>query len=163
MNSRPQRSVVTRIATMGLALTGLCPALHGCIDVQGGAVELSWSLEDYAGNTVKGCARNRVKQMRLWWEADATLRSATWPCGQDSAVTGFTLPEGNVFLSVEPVCEHGVPPMEGTFVAPAPVARVVHAGEVVTLNTVLVMVRNDCVNKNTEDELDGTDCICLLP
>jgi hypothetical protein len=143
--SHPVRSAAVAIAIRAVALT-LCLAVHGCSDVHGGAVELSWKLRASAGSSVTflDCAiglpgTGNVEKIRLDWDVDGAQGSREWLCTDDHGATGFELPEGTALLSVSPVCAtHDAAPE--TYTAPAPEQRRVIAGNTINLGGVELLL-----------------------
>lgn len=155
----PRRPVPTRTRPLIVAIAMLVwPTIHGCDSVTGGAIEASWYLRD-VGGAQTSCADAHVGTVRLWWEVERTVdgsvnrtrRYDAWTCGDTRGVTGFDLPPGPASLWLEPVCDSGNAPAEGTYRTPSPIVRTITEGEVITLVTQLVEVRAaDC----------GTACTC---
>jgi hypothetical protein len=143
----------------------LCPA---CTEINGGAVELSWSLRSFDGASVARCRDVSIEQVRLCWEpvaggstsAGETCRAAlswTFPCDESSGVTGFDLPPGSTAFWILPVCTDGDPADAGTYEVPPPIVRTVEDGKIVSLNSLLLVVSppdGDCA--------DG-HCTCQRP
>lgn len=137
---------------------GLCLFVHGCADVGGGAVELSWKLRAATGSpdTFLDCAvglpgTGEVDQIRLEWDVDGVVGQRQWRCSDDHGVTGFELPEGAALLQVRPVCATG-DPLPSTYTAPAPEQRVVIAGDTISLGGVEILLEvSSC---------DLQPCIC---
>jgi hypothetical protein len=140
----------------------LCLAVHGCADVDGGAVELSWKLRAASGSsdTFLDCAitlepTNRVvhvSKIQLEWEVAGDVGTRSWKCDDDHGVTNFELPEGRALLHVSPICANGVVAEPSTFRAPAPEQRDVIVGNVVSLGGVeLLLEVSSC---------DLQPCIC---
>lgn len=143
--------------------TLLCLSVHGCEDVNGGAVELSWklrpassSLEDkFVGCNPGRAETNRVTDIRLDWEvrdqAGVRAGSEDWPCTDNHGATGFELPEGDALLRVTPLCAGG-PADPTSYIAPAAEQRRVIVGDTVSLGAVeLVVIVTDCTAQR---------CIC---
>jgi hypothetical protein len=136
----------------------LCLGVHGCANVEGGAVELSWKLRAATGSdttfldcTVGLPGTGPVTHIRLDWEVDGVPAFRQWPCEDDHGVTGFELPEGRALLRVSPVCAGGAAAPE-TYTAPAPQQRNVIAGNTVSLGGVeLLLEVSSC---------DQQACIC---
>lgn len=131
--------------------TALCLAVHGCAEVDGGAVELSWklrpaasTLEDKFVACDSGLAgTGAVSRIRLDWEmqdGSGRAASATWRCSDNRGVTGFDLPEGEALLWVSPECASG-PASAETYTAPAPQRRVVNLGDTVSLGAVEIVLQ----------------------
>lgn len=140
--------------------TLLCLSVHatGCVDVNGGAVELSWKLRAITGSeqTFLSCnvglpGTGRVTDIRLDWDVDGVPGFRQWPCETDHGVTGFELPEGRAVLRVRPVCGDA-PDAPETYTAPAPEQRIVIAGNTVSLGGVeLLLEVSSCSDR---------PCIC---
>jgi hypothetical protein len=148
-----------RVATSprAVALT-LCLGVHGCNDVSGGAVELSWKLRGTAGSTetfltceIDRPGTGNIEKIRLDWNVDGVAASREWPCDDGHGTTGFELPEGTALLQVSPVCAmHDAAP--DTYTAPAPEQRTVIAGNTISLGGVeLLLEVSSC---------DQQACIC---
>ncbi len=122
-----------------------------CVEIDGGAVELSWALRNFEGNRIRLCDDARVRWIQLAWKsadddgtgavgpADGTLR---FECVENRGVTNFVVPPGPQLLWIEPVCSGGDTPA-GPFQVPAPIRREIVAGTVVTLDALLV-VADEC-------------------
>jgi hypothetical protein len=129
-----------------LALVSL-GALGGCIEVDGGAVELSWklrpassSLRDKFVECDSGLpGTNPVTQIRLSWQVGDVTGTAAWRCDDNHGVTGFDLPAGDALLSIAPECAVG-PASTVTYTAPAPVRRRVISGDTVSLGAVEIVL-----------------------
>jgi hypothetical protein len=140
-----------------VALT-LCLAVHGCANVDGGAVELSWKLRAATGSdhTFLDCGvgvqgAGRVAFIRLDWDVDGVADFRQWSCEDDHGVTKFELPEGRALLRVSPVCAKKEA-STATYIAPAPEQRTVIAGDTVSLGGVeLLLEVSSC---------DQQACIC---
>jgi hypothetical protein len=127
-----------RTAVAPLALACL-PVHAGCEQVDGGAVEVSWSLYDQNGSTTN-CGEFGVEEMVIEWEVvgDGSFHFS-FECGNYHGVTDFQVPAGEAALWLHPRC-HGVDATQGTFSAPPPIVRTITAGEVVTLDTQLIQL-----------------------
>jgi hypothetical protein len=144
--------------------TVLCLLVHGCEDVNGGAVELSWklrpassSLEDkFVGCDPDRTGTNPVISMHLDWEvrdpAGVRTGSDDWPCTDNHGATGFDLPPGDALLTVTPLCAEG-PADPASYIAPAAEQRRVIVGDTVSLGAVEIVV---VVTVCTETQ----PCIC---
>ena len=141
---------------------GLCLAVHGCTDVDGGAVELSWKLRALTGSrdTFLDCAIQlaptnqvvNVARIQLDWDVDGEQGVRSWPCDDDHGVTRFELPAGQALLRVSPICSNGMVAAASTFSAPAPEQRTVIVGNTVSLFGVeLLLEVSSC---------DLQPCIC---
>jgi hypothetical protein len=135
---------------MALA-TVLCLLVHGCENVNGGAVELSWklrpassSIEDKFVSCNPGRASTGpVIEMRLDWtitvQGGEETGSRRWPCTDNHGVTGFELPEGVALLTVTPICAYG-DAKSASYIAPAGEQRRVIAGDTISLGAVEIVV-----------------------
>lgn len=155
--SHQVRRLRVAAASRAVALT-LCLGVHGCADVNGGAVELSWKLRATTGadQTFLDCAvgvqgAGSVAFIRLDWEVNGVQDFRQWSCDDDHGVTGFELPEGRALLRVSPVCANKEASSE-TYIAPAPEQRMVIAGDTVSLGGVELLLEVSSCDKQT--------CIC---
>ena len=131
-----------------IVATALCLSVHGCADVDGGAVELSWklrptssSLEDKfvecdSGRTGTG----PVTYIRLDWEVSGVVGSSAWSCDDNHGVTKFDLPTGMALLTVRPECGDHLPADPASYIAPAVEQRRVSPGDTVSLGAVELVV-----------------------
>ena len=139
-------------ARMTLA-TGLCLLVHGCADVDGGAVELSWKLRPASSSLEDkfvDCEPNKlgtgeVAGIRLDWEVLDRAKvvhtgSKPWKCTENHGVTGFDLPEGDALLRVTPVCAGGQDANRASYIAPAAEQRRVIPGDTISLGAVEIVV-----------------------
>jgi hypothetical protein len=139
-----------------LAIAAL--ALVGCVEVDGGAVELSWSLRAFSGEPVE-CGDADVGGVRLCWrEAPAERALATdcdgaeaieFDCDDQHGSSRFELASGRTGFLVEPTCRDGEPAAAGTYQVPAPIVRDVNEGEVVTLSSLAIIVSDNSANPPT--------------
>lgn len=145
----------------------LCLAVHGCTDVQGGAVELNWKLRALPGSdaTFLECSIGlqpthqvvEVARIQLEWDVETDIGvhdvgARSWPCDDDHGVTKFELPAGQALLHVRPICANGVVAEPSTFASPAPEQREVIVGNIVSLNAIeLLLEVSSC---------DLQPCIC---
>jgi hypothetical protein len=153
---------VTVAKPLRAVVFALCLAVHGCADVNGGAVELSWKLRAASGSTSTflNCAITlapnntpaEVARIQLHWNVDGDEGVRSWPCDDDHGATRFELPEGQALLSVRPICNDGNAAAENTYKAPAPEQRAVIAGNTISLFGVeLLLEVSSCTVK---------PCIC---
>jgi hypothetical protein len=142
---------------------GLGLASMGCVEVEGGAVEFSWTLRNFQGNPIaddlaESCGKVGIDKILLIWEPppdsdERVLGNWEFDCAANRGVTGFVVPEGPQLLRIVPFCQGGVLPGAHTYEVPPPILRDVRSGEVVTLNSLLV-VAEDCSGQST------TGCTC---
>ena len=159
MNRRPAHPVqapirspsrVTRIAA-GLAAVAAVLG-PGCVEIEGGAVELSWSLRTFGGSAVESCSDAAIQDIRLCWEPlvdgattteGAVCRAGQrrrFSCSESSGVTGFVLQPGATAFWIEPVCEDGAAADSGTYEVPPPIVRTVQEGKIISLSSLLLVV-----------------------
>ena len=150
------------VMTVGqITLGALTIFATSCATVDGGAVELSWTLRPASSSLTDkfvSCDANidnvqfHVAEIRLDWVSMGEPGPGTaWPCGDSHGVTKFELPPGDTLLRVSPVCDSG-PAATDTYTAPAPERRTVIAGDTVSLGAVeLVLQVSSC---------DRQPCIC---
>jgi hypothetical protein len=169
MNRRGTRAVRARLARLAITLACVGPGCAdgsglGCDEAQGGAVELSWSLEAPDGQRIERCGDARVGRIRLQWNEGGMGNEASWPCDDRSGVTNFLVPAGETRLWVEPVCVDGFRLLQRSFEAPAPIVRHVEEAELVTLNAVLITVETNCEERCSCVCGDATDsCTDIEP
>jgi hypothetical protein len=145
-------------------LLALGLAFMGCVEVEGGAVEFSWTLRNFQGNPIadnlaESCSKVGIDKILLIWEpppdsGERVLGNWSFDCEANRGVTGFVVPEGPQLLRIVPFCQGGVLPRAHTYEVPPPILRDVRDGEVVTLNSLLVVVQ-DCSGQGTD-----TGCTC---
>lgn len=145
------------IVALGLAVTG-------CVEVEGGAVEFSWTLRNFEGNPIaddpaESCGLVRIDRIRLIWESppdngELVLGNDDFDCEANRGVTGFVVPAGSQLLRIIPICEGDMLPQVHTYEVPPPILRDVQSGEVVTLNSLLV-VAEACGVQGA-----NSDCTC---
>ena len=141
-----------------LALVGL----PGCVQVQGGAIELSWSLRSFRGDPVDKCADSSIARIRVLWQANdetANPSFTDFACQDSAGVTGFVVPGGSTRVWVEPICADGINATPGTFSVPAPIVRDVSVGAVVTLNSLLIVVSDN--TKDATEQCLAAGCTCV--
>jgi hypothetical protein len=136
-------------------VAALLAASVACVEVEGGAVELSWSLRAFDGDPVD-CADADVAGVRLCWRAAppgealaATCdgaRTLDFDCDDQHGSSRFDLASGRTGFLVEPTCRDGEPADDGTYQVPAPIVRDVVEGEVVTLSSLAIIVSDNSTN-----------------
>lgn len=126
-----------------------------CVEVNGGAAELSWALRDFEGRPISGdeppCTLTNIGAIRLNWkavtgDADGVLVADGWdtfPCSDNRGVTDFIIPAGRQMLWVEPICEDDAG-TAGSYEVPPPIVRSVEEGTVTTLDALLIVADQDC-------------------
>ncbi len=123
-----------------LLLLPLMFAAHGCVQIEGGAAELSWSLRNSSGKTLS-CAEVDITHLRLCWyllqgEDSGCPNFQEFPCDKSTGVTAFDITPGETALFIEPVFGNAA----CSYAVPAPIVRDVEEGRVVTLNSLLVVI-----------------------
>lgn len=165
LNSRPAgRVFVGALFAVGLS---------GCVQIDGGAAELSWSIRDSEGRSVSTCSDVSIQKIRLCWQSveEAGTETLTCPdtraeefeCVERTGVTGFEIDPGRTALFIIPLCEPGdagiQPAVEESYVVPPPIVRTVEDGRVVTLNSLLLVVnRTNCCEEIGQTECDQCTC-----
>jgi len=117
-----------------------CLAIGACVDINGGAVELSWSLRQQDGSGIT-CAEAQVARIQLCYTPEGgggvADCSNEWPCTDVRGTTDFDVPPGRYALSIVPVCAQ--PGQTISAVVPPPIVRDVTLGDVVQMNALLVV------------------------
>ena len=156
---------MTRIAAFCLTLSGCW--ISACIEIDGGAAEVSWSLRSQEGESVDSCRGALIHDVRLCWEAvdeGSVLGSGgpcrsqhrrSFPCEESSGITAFNLEPGQTAFWIEPICDDGAPADAGTYQVPPPIVRNVEDGQIVSLNSLLLVVVTQ-----TGDGCPPTGCTC---
>lgn len=129
-------------------VAALVALLGACVDVDGGAVELSWKLRPASSSLPDkfvGCesgldGTGAVTRIRLDWEVEGRAGFEAWRCDDSHGVTGFDLPEGEALLWITPECASGAAD-PATYIVPAPERRQVILGDTVSLGAVEVVVQ----------------------
>ena len=122
-------------------------AAQGCVDVRGGAVELSWTIRTEEGGSCS-CARAEIDRIELLatpcdlLESDGTCvgspqhRNAwTWSCQESHGTTLFDIPEGRWGFKIEAFTMNDLP---AEAAVPPPIVRDVVTGEVAMLDALLI-------------------------
>jgi hypothetical protein len=164
MNSHSRPSVEGRMPKSVAVITvafGLLANLVGstaCVEIDGGAVELSWLVRDFDGEP-NNCRTPGIDQIVVNWQAlDSEMQPTEFrdvhpfSCSARRGVTGFDIPEGLTSLHIVPVCANTGQAAEGPYEVPPPIVRHVGLGEVVTLNQLLVVA--------SDEECEGETCTC---
>lgn len=159
MNSRTAGAVVFLVSSyFGVALAG-------CVPVDGGAVELSWTVRTSKGQPAR-CDRRDEGFNEVLGDVGLCVRPCTvirdgqcigdvppspdcggrgvkvrsWPCDRLRGVTRFEITAGRKELWIEVTCPDGTP---ASVAVPESVVRDVADGEVTQLNAVLITVPAD--------------------
>jgi hypothetical protein len=153
---------VTVAKPLRAVVFGLCLAVHGCVDVNGGAVELSWKLRAETGSdlTFLDCVISlaptnqvvEVSQIQLDWRVGDEVGVRRFLCNDEAGATKFEVPAGQAFLHVTPICPNNVVADPATFSSPPPEQREVNVGDTVSLGAIEILVEvSSC---------DLQPCIC---
>ncbi len=141
-----------------LALLGSQLGTSACVEVEGGAVELSWSLRTPEGEP-NSCSASRIGKVRLCWApaGDMVARvcegSRTFGCIEERGFSRFEIEPGETAFWIEPLCaDTSVVPEPASYEVPPPILRAVSAGQVVTLNALLIIA--------TGADCNGAGCTC---
>ena len=152
MNRQAVRAVAMPV------LFGFGVGLAGCVPVDGGAVELSWTVRSLGDPY--GCVReeggrvvDRIGDISLCARActvivdgqcvgDVTCPVRSWPCERLMGATRFEIVAGRKELWIEVGCPDGTP---ANVVVPEPIVRDIADGEVTQLNALLITVPADGV------------------
>lgn len=156
MNRRTSISVEAaspgpRLRVIWIAALWAAIGSAGCVEIDGGAVELSWSLRSFEGNSVGNCGDVGISRMQICWQSledDQPLdtlaclseHSADFPCSEANGTSGFTIDPGRTAFWLEPLCENAQPPAPESYQVPPPITRQVEEGRIVTLDSLLVVV-----------------------
>ena len=142
--------VVNRVAVgvvvraISCALTAAVGVLSGaCVDVNGGAVELSWSLRTATGMETT-CQTAGITQVALCVRqcdmttctGPAICPAATWECDRLRGATLFDIAPGRTELTIRADCSGGA----ANVVLPPPLVRDIVTGDVTQLNALLITV-----------------------
>jgi hypothetical protein len=159
---RPRRA--TRVAALWVTVLGSTgPA---CVAIDGGAVEVSWSIRSFDGEATT-CSGAEIRDVRVCWDplGDGAPTGETcradhrrrFPCTDESGVTGFELQPGVTAFWIEPVCMDGDPADPGTYQVPPPIVRTVEEGKIVSLDSLLLVVQP------MDDGCTNAPCTCVRP
>jgi len=118
-----------------------------CVDVNGGAVELSWEIRANDGSR-RDCTDEGIVQVNLCAQScdvqvagacagDVLCPVETWACSGEHGATQFEIPAGPSALSIQPICDDGTL-ANGT--VPDPIVRTIANGRVTQLNALLIVV-----------------------
>ncbi len=148
-----------------LSLGGIAGGTSGCVQIDGGAVELSWAVRNFEGNPLE-CATAKIDTVRLCWRsvdvtgalACASDAQASFVCDQEQGASAFEVPTGDQSLWVEIDCTTGAAD-PSTYDVPAPIVRTVSEGNIVTLNSLLIVVATP-PNPNTPTFCLDRPCTC---
>ena len=129
----------------------------GCTQIDGGAVEFSWALRDFAGDSIS-CSQAGIETVTLCWQrvddpGDFECQpemSRQFLCAVEQGSTAFEVPTGPTALWIEVTCEGQFQTADPTtYDVPSAIVRTVRDGEIVTLNSLLIVATeaSDCGNR----------------
>lgn len=138
----------------------------GCVQIDGGAVELSWAVFDFGGDG-RSCEFAGISEVTLCWQAADGLSSEfacqpgsshDFDCDTEQGSTAFEVPPGPTSLWIEVTCEQtSLPAAPGSYQVPAPIVRTVRDGEIVSLSSLLI------VATQSGADCGGRACTCPAP
>lgn len=151
MNTRWLPSVEDGVRAILVATFALC--WTACVDIQGAAAEFNWSVRDFSGSIISRCERAGIVEVRLAWQslANASPEQGVdrtpddfepFDCDVRHGVTKFNIPPGAQLLWILPICPDGDPPAPGTYSVPPPILREMRDGEVVSLDSLLIVAHD---------------------
>jgi hypothetical protein len=133
INARRARSTCALLAAgLPLALAG------GCVDVNGGAVEVAWTIKDSTARVVD-CESAGVTAMQLCGTplAGGAPVCNQWACDEHYGATAFEIPEGTYAFLLTPICRLADSHVVGQ--VPPPLVRQIRSGDVASLDALLVV------------------------
>lgn len=122
---------------VGAALAVLGAGGTGCVEIDGGAVEVPWTVFAADGRGAINdcsCAAPAIEYVRLRLTAAdgsdpcATASSCRFECHRKIGATPFMIPPGTYFMSIEPEGADGAPLVPPLVSVPAPMSRQVVRG-----------------------------------
>ena len=135
----------------GLLCACALTVLGGCVEINGGAVEVPWTVfaEDGRG-AINDCACTEptIAFVRLKLEAPPSAPEQADPCagsmacrfscGRKTGATPFMIPAGTYQMSIEPETADGQPIDPGLVMVPAPITRDVVRGAAAELDALQI-------------------------
>src|SRR5450432_2079072 len=92
-------------------------SLVGCVEINGGAVEVSWAIFARDGRAINdcGCSEPRIAEVRLNLVSDpggasqpcAGVAACRFSCGRKVGATPFMVPPGQYLMSLVPIGSDG--------------------------------------------------------
>ena len=135
-------------AVQALAMTALC----SCVNVEGGAVELSWEIRTadgvrpdspcevsgiaQVGLCIRGCADDAAAAEPGTCTGELICPQTRWECEKFTGSTRFDVGTGPAELFIEAYCQDGTK-AQGVQV-PSPIVRRIALGQVTQLNALLI-------------------------
>lgn len=159
---RSSRNGPIAAIAFGLAWPALVAlvAPAGCVDIDGGAVEIAWAVFTKDGRAITdcACADPPIPYVRLNLASDpggaiqpcAGLAACRLACNRKIGATPFIIPPGRYLMSLVAVGADGADLAEGAVESPAPQSRAVVRGQPTELEA--YMLRTNCaVQCNSAD------------
>lgn len=115
-------------------------SMTGCVDVNGGAVELSWTIQDSRGER-RGCDDGPLDVVRLHGlgPEGATWVSDDASCAAHRLASRFQIEPGRWTFALETVCASTG--QVADVQVPDPIARDIVNGQVAQLNALLIVIK----------------------
>lgn len=132
------------------------------MEIDGGAVEFSWAVRDFSGESTD-CITAKIDTVTLCWRDTAITDqldcvsddSRDFVCDREQGATAFEVPPGERTLWIEVGCStSGTRADPAGYEVPAPIVRTVTSGDIVTLNSLLV------VASKTQENCGERPCTC---
>ena len=130
----------------GILLLSVLAPVAGCLEIDGGAVEVAWVLR-YSNQTAAECTstdspvdihRIRLKVMPADEPdrdlcAEGALDGCEFGCGDTGGTTPFNIPAGTYFFGLQPLTADGSPISPSVVAVPAPIRRSIITGDLTDL------------------------------
>jgi hypothetical protein len=112
--------------------------LGGCVEVNGGAVEVAWVIQTTRGGQLDSCVPALVERMQLCRAPVGTTMETCqdWECEPFYGSTDFDIAEGAYSFRLQPLCTSGLRP---GVQLPSPIVRDIVPGRVASLNALLIV------------------------
>ncbi len=153
------KGLVHVIAVSGLLLGGAA-----CVDIGGSAAEFSWTLRTFEGDAIRGCRNAGLGAVDLCWrpasvggDFETCESQRRFDCGDGHGATRFEIPAGPTAIRIFPICSDGSTPPPDTYQVPAPILRTSREGQILTLNSFLIVVP-DRTNPRSACATAGCTC-----
>lgn len=110
----PLRNAIAKAVWVPLFVAS---SVFGCVEINGGAVEVSWAIFSRDGRAIRDCSCAEPSigfvRLQLVSEADPTIQpcagvaACRFSCGRQTGATPFMVPPGQYLMSVIPVAPDG--------------------------------------------------------
>lgn len=133
MNRLERTLVPGLVSSAGLVLGA------ACVDVNGGAVELSWTIQDTQGER-RDCGDGPLGVIRLQGQGPGGVMwiSDDVDCEKNRLATSFQIDPGRWTFWLDPRCTSG---MAADVNVPDPITRDIVDGQVAQLNALLIVIQ----------------------